>query len=178
MSKDLYFEYLCDIGLGRSKKDYRKLCNILHRTPFMALVDMDNNRIIDAMDMRVDYFNDHKELQTMEYDHYLNNAKPISVLEVMIALAQRCFYGILDDGDEGDRTNEIFKLMLNNLELLGCTDDNFHEVFVMEVINRFLNRRYDRDGKGSLFYIPNIEHDMREVDLWYQAMWYIDTIIN
>lgn len=178
MNKDLYFEYLCDIGLGRLKKRYKKLCGLLNSTPFVALVDMDNNRIVDAMDVRVDFFNDHNELDVSNYESYLNNTKPISVMEVMIALAQRCFYGILDDGDDLDRTNEIFSLMLNNLGLLECTDDNFDEAYAKKVIDRFLDRRYEPNGKGSLFYIPNVEKDMREVDLWYQAMWYIDTIIN
>lgn len=127
---------------------------------------MDENRVSDVYDMRI------------EFDSFAMFPEEVSVLEVMVALARRCFYSILDDGYSGDRTSEIFQLMLNNLDLLGCTDENYHELFVKEAIDKFLDRKYSKDGKGSLFYIPNTEEDMREADLWYQAMWYIDTIIN
>lgn len=160
-----YYNHLCSTALGRLSRRYTKLTKLLHSIPFRYSVLLDENRISDVMDMRI------------EFDSFALFPEEVSVLEVMVALAQRCFYSILDDGT-GDRVPEIFQLMLNNLDLLGCTDDNFHELYARQNIDTFLDRKYSRDGKGGLFYIPNAEQDMREADLWYQAMWYIDTIIN
>lgn len=161
-----YLIYLKNIALGPYAKKYNKLCTTLYLIPFESTIPMDDNRIEDALDMRRSF--DENGLYPSE----------VSVFEVLVALAQSCYYSIFDDGDGNDKTYEIFMLMLNNLGLMECIDRNYNESYVVNVVDRFLDRKYDPDGKGSPFYIPHIDKDMREVDLWYQAMWYIDTIIN
>ena len=39
-----------------------------------------------------------------------------------------------------------------------------------------LNRDYGRDGKGGLFTIEHCRYDMRDIEIWYQANWYLDNI--
>ena len=64
--------------------------------------------------------------------------------------------------------------------LTGCTSSyatmNIREVYAIDVIRRFLNRDYERDGKGGLFTIEHCRYDMRDIEIWYQANWYLDNI--
>ena len=78
----------------------------------------------------------------------------------------------------GDRTPYWFWGMIGSLGLHGMTDDCFHEEYVSDVIDRFLNREYHYDGRGGLFSLSNPRKDMREVEIWYQMMWYLDEQIQ
>jgi hypothetical protein len=101
---------------------------------------------------------------------------PCSVLEMMIALAIRCEETIMDDPDIGDRTRQWFWGMIINLGLGGMTDANFDPDFVDDSVLRFLNRDYEPDGRGGLFTIRNCHRDLRDVEIWYQLCWYLDSI--
>lgn len=60
---------------------------------------------------------------------------------------------------------------------LGSMDDSkFDKAHAIDVIRRFLNRDYGRDGKGGLFTIEHCRYDMRDIEIWYQANWYLDNI--
>ena len=54
----------------------------------------------------------------------------------------------------------------------------YDEYYVNQVIDKFLNRTYEPDGKGGPFYIPYSVKDLREVELWYQAMWFITAYLT
>ena len=66
--------------------------------------------------------------------------------------------------------------MIASLGLNGMSDNHYDEKYVNDVINRFLDREYEPNGKGGLFTIRNCEHDLRDVEIWYQLCWYLDTI--
>ena len=57
------------------------------------------------------------------------------------------------------------------------SDDMFDKKYATYVINRFLNREYESNGKGGLFTINNCDEDLRNVEIWYQLCWYLDSII-
>ena len=40
----------------------------------------------------------------------------------------------------------------------------------ISAIKAFLDREYAPDGRGGLFYIPGIDIDMRQVEIWRQMM--------
>ena len=42
----------------------------------------------------------------------------------------------------------------------------------------FLNRQYEADGRGGLFIVRNSRFDLRTVEIWYQAMWYLDEVLE
>ena len=44
------------------------------------------------------------------------------------------------------------------------------------ILERFLRREYEPDGRGGLFTIKSGRHDMRKIEIWYQMMWYLDEI--
>jgi hypothetical protein len=101
---------------------------------------------------------------------------PCSVLEMMIALAIRCEENIMDDPLIGDRTRQWFWSMISSLGLSGMTDTRFDNKSVDRVLETFLDRDYKPNGEGGLFTIKRCEKDLRKVEIWYQLLWYLDTI--
>ena len=83
----------------------------------------------------------------------------------------------MDNPAVGDRTAQWFWSMIVSLGLGSMTDSRFDEYYVERVIDRFLNRDYSPDGRGGLFTIPRCEEDLRDVEIWYQTTWYLDTIM-
>lgn len=173
-----YFEYLYDLMCGsRYSKNtsYRKLLWHLYQIDFRYVIPKDRNRAKDGVSLRRSFAVDQgcgeePELIT-DYLSY-----PCSVLEMISALAIRCENDIMDDPKIGDRTGQWFWGMINNLGLSGMTDNRYDEAYIDEVIERFLDRDYSPNGKGGLFTIRNCEYDLREVEIWYQLCWYLDTI--
>ena len=172
-----YFEWLYEGMCGnRYSKNisYRKLLEHLHNTNFRYTISNDRNRANDGKSLRYSFAlsqgcEDEPELIT----DYLKG--PCSVFEMMVALAQRC-ESVMDDPKIGDRTGQWFWGMINNLGLGGMNDNRYDEQYVDDVINTFLDREYKSNGKGGLFTIRNCEYDLREVEIWYQLCWYLDTI--
>ena len=78
----------------------------------------------------------------------------------------------------GDRTPLWFWGMIGNLGLREMTDDIFDESVVDEITERFLTRDYSYNGRGGLFYVSKPRMDMRDVEIWYQMMWYLDEEIK
>jgi hypothetical protein len=66
-----------------------------------------------------------------------------------------------------------FWMMIKSLGLQDMYDKNFDGEYVNFVVWRFLNREYDRDGKGGLVHIPGILEDLRSMEIWYQMMRYL-----
>ena len=94
---------------------------------------------------------------------------------MMLALAIRCEETIMDDPKVGNRTKQWFWGMVTNLGLGSMTDDRFDRRFVDDVVERFLDRRYEPDGTGGLFTVRNCRYDLRKVEIWYQVCWYLDS---
>lgn len=172
-----YFEWLYEGMCGdRYSKNvsYRKLLERLHSINFRYTIPNDRNRASDGKNLRYSFAvaegcEDNPEMIT----EYLEG--PCSVFEMMVALAQRC-ESVMDDPKIGDRTGQWFWGMIANLGLNGMTDNRYDEQYVNDVINRFLDREYKSNGRGGLFTIRNCEYDLRDVEIWYQLCWYLDTI--
>ena len=73
----------------------------------------------------------------------------------------------------GDRTSIWFWTMMENLELDIMDERRYDDYYVNQVIDKFLNRKYGPNGEGGPFYLPYSVKDLREVELWNQAMWFI-----
>ena len=173
-----YFEWMCDLVCDNrySKKlSYTKLMRYLYELDFDYIIEMDGNRAEDGIDLR------YRFAYEKDYDQRLIAAqldnRPCSVLEMMIALSVRCEEHIMDDPDVGNRTGQWFWNMIVSLGLGSMTNSNFDRKYVDIVIDRFLNRTYDRNGKGGLFTVSRSRRDLRHVDIWYQMCLYLDEII-
>jgi hypothetical protein len=181
MKKDelsnLYFEWMYNLVCRKQNKrtSYRKLLYFLHDTDFLYSIPLDVNRYEDGKDLRYRfcYMND---LDLSLITNYIDD-RPCSILEMLIALSIRLEEHIMNDPEIGDRTNKWFWGMIDNLGLKNMTDENFDKKYTKFVICRFLNRDYESDGKGGLFTIENCKEDLREVEIWYQACWYLDTVL-
>lgn len=174
--EDEYFEWMyhivCD-GRYSESHSYRKLLSYLHRTPFRWEIPKDVNRAEDGTELRYRF----------AYENYMDETEvqeelrgPCSVLEMMLALAIRCEETIMDDPNIGDRTSQWFWKMVVNLGLGPMVDRKFDQQYVEEVISRFLDREYDADGHGGLFVVRDCGCDLRDVEIWTQAMWFLDSI--
>lgn len=178
--KNDYFEWICQLVCGEHYSqltgicDYRELLKYLHRTEFSYILPMDMNRQSDGIDLRYQYGYENS-IDDRMIACYIDT-KPCSVLEMMAALAKRCEDDIMHDSDFGDRTSQWFLYMIESLGLSDMMDDNYDPYLVENVVNRFLARKYKKDGKGGLFYIPGCKKDMRNAEIWYQMNWYINTI--
>lgn len=174
---DEYFEWLSYVVCGEQYEggvSYRKLLTHLHEVEFTYILPMDENRAGNGINLRYRWALDIDE----DTDYILDVLDgPCSVLEMMVALALHCEENIMDDPKYGNRTGQWFWGMVNNLGLGAMYDKLYDERYVDEVITRFLNREYERDGRGGLFTIKNCKYDLRDVEIWHQLSWYLSTIV-
>lgn len=162
------YNYVCK-GRVNANVSYTKLFALLHDTDFDFYISNDVNRARDGIDLRYRYamyIDDDSVMDILD--------GPCSVLEMMVALTIRIEETIMDDTNYGDRTSQWFWNMLTNLNIGYMKNDIFNEKLAIEKIYNFLERRYDPDGKGGLFYIRGCQDDLREVDIWTQMCWYLD----
>lgn len=175
-----YFEWMyqlvCGIAPNPNKSSYRKLLFRLHDIDFDYTIAMDGNRAEDGINLRY-RFGDECSYPDTLIASYLD-VRPCSVLEMLIALAIRCEEHIMCDPDIGNRTKEWFWSMIENLGLTSMHDSNFDKYYVDEIVERFLNREYKRNGEGGLFTVKHCKRDLRSVEIWYQMSWYLDEILQ
>lgn len=168
-----YFEWMCGIvDQGRGRRSYRKLLGKLHETDFTYTVDLDGNRADDGIELRYRFGYDNHIPQPIIADCL--DDRPCSILEMMVALSLRCEEHIMGDPDIGDRTARWFWDMIDNLGLGDMSDSRYDDEYICRVVDKFLDRRYKRDGSGGLFRVNNYRRDMRGVEIWNQMMWYLN----
>lgn len=174
--KSEYFEWLiacvCDDHFAE-QISFRKMLEYLYNTEFIWKMKDDKNRIGDGLDLRRRF----SKAMGFEYNYFLPDLdEPCSILEMILGLAFRCEETIMQDPRKGDRTTQWFWGMINNLGLGGMTDERYDEKQVEEIIDIFLKRKYEPDGRGGLFTVRHCEYDLRGVEIWRQMCYYLNTI--
>ncbi len=164
-----YFCWLVEIISDGKEESYTSLLKQLFETLFVYSLERDANRAHDGLDLRDRY--------SYEMNADLDISSPCSVLEMMVALAIRCETDVMYNPAAGDRTCIWFWLMIENLGLLRMTNRVYDNQTVRTVLTRFMNRQYDTDGRGSLFYVPGIK-GMPNEEIWYQMNTFLNSIIN
>lgn len=172
---DLYFKWLIKLALPWTKNygRYSKLLSLLNSTPFTYILERDANRMIDGLNLRHEFARE-IGMDTLQIDEII--CTPCSVLEMMVALAERCELEIMYDMDYGDRSGEWFMTMIDNLGLGTQTDEYFDLGLCEAIIQRLLSRTYERNGVGSMFPLPGRTEDMRRIEIWYQMNWYLNEL--
>ena len=168
-----YFNWMYDMmceGRFAPEISYRNLFEFLHEVEFIYSVPHDENRASDGISLRYKYCcaNECEDLE-----RYLTG--PCSVLEMMVAMSIRIEH-LMASTSKGDRTAQWFWGMIANLGLGSMCDSNYNEWLVNDAITRFLNREYDRNGKGGLFTIKGWNRDARDAEIWHQLMAYLNTL--
>lgn len=170
-----YFEWMCQLVCDNHRYSHRlshrRLLRYLHHVDFYALLEMDDNRMTDGIDLRYRFGYEFSYDDAM-IAAYLDD-RPCSVLEMMVALSMRCEEQIMDDPEFGNRMGEWFWNMLVSMKLGTMNDERYDEAYISNIVSRFLERNYDRDGQGGLFTLPGCSKDLRTVDIWCQMCWYL-----
>lgn len=144
--------------------NYELLMRKLHDIDFKWFLERDENRMKDGLALRYDFFDEN------EVDGGF--IRPCSVLEMLVGLSLRleCDY----IGDPGDpHPVDIFWQMICNLGLGNYFDTRFDSGRVEKIVDIWMSRRYDYDGKGGIFPLKGDTFDSREEEIWKLAMAYI-----
>ena len=174
-----YFDWLCQSVNGKYSPDisvYSDLLTYLNDVDFNYLIPMDGNRAEDGINLRYIFANEHGINQSV-IASYLD-VRPCTMLEMMVALAQRCEVSIMHDEVYGDRTSMWFWEMIDSLGLSDQDDVHFDPIIVDDILDRFIARDYEPNGVGGLFTIPNCDKDLRRVEIWYQMCWYLNGLLE
>ena len=152
----LYSDYYLWLESLVNDGNHRSLIRYLYEKPYRWQFVLDENRAAGGINLRSKY----------AYDIGVNvqdvGQGPCSILEMLIALA--------------DRMTEILTMdiwdwfwdLIRNLGLERFDDAHFDERGVNYILDVWLDRRYDRTGKGSLFPLKEYSGDSRNLDTWGQ----------
>lgn len=171
-----YFSWMCNLICGDDygkRLAYKRLLNRLHDIEFTYIIPMDENRVQDGIDLRHRFGYDCRYSDAMVDNNLDLDPNSCSVLEMMVSLALSCEEHIMDDPTIGDRTGQWFWTMIESLGLDGMRDNKFDIDYVDMIVMSFLNRDYEPNGEGGLFTLKQCRRDLRNVDIWYQMMWYL-----
>ena len=167
-----YFKWLSKIVNVGDRVSYNKLFQYLHKTEF-TYNRKDSSRATDGEYLRYRFYSETPGISRTDLV-YLNG--PCSMFEMMIALSVRCEETIMDDPRYGNRTKQWFWQMIKSLGLNQMDDDCFDRDTFQMAIDKFLNHKYESNGKGGLFTIRECDKDLREYDIWSQLCCYLDSI--
>lgn len=179
MLRSRYFDWMYHLVCNDKyykRLSYQKLLRCLDDIEFTYTMELDGNRAADGIDFRY-RFGYENGYSIEEIEQGLDYG-PCSVLEMMVALAFRVEEQIMDDPMYGNRIGQWFWSMIVSLNLGSQWDDNFDEYRVRHAIERFLNRDYERNGKGGLFTLEKPHKNLRNVEIWTQFMWYLNEVID
>lgn len=169
-----YFDWLCEFVCTEFQESrYSRLLFYLHSIEFYYILPMDENRMSLGEYLQDLYFSENL-ISSGEPFKKSNSRKSTTILELMVGLSLKC-EEIMSDIEMDDRTSYWFWEMMRSLGLEDMTNDLYDEDEVERIIYRFLDREYDHNGKGGLFTIPGVREDMRNVEIWYQMNWYLQT---
>lgn len=159
----------------RKIDDYMELFLYLYNYRFEWIHPMDSNRQEDGEALRYQFGRENGYPDPMIAS--LLDDRPCSILEMMVALAIRCEDRFAYDPDVGNRTGVWFWEMIESLGLSRMNNCNFDIDHADMIIDRFLKRKYEPNGKGGLFTLKRPMKDMRHVDIWYQMCYYLNEVL-
>lgn len=168
-----YFEWLCNLVAPPQdiRKEYKELLFKLQKTPFEYSIGKDSNREAEGIELRYRFGSERNIAESAIA--CLLDVVPCSVLEMMVALSLR-IEDIMLDEFSGYGAGRWFWNMIKSLDLLAYYDGNYDEDSVQFVLYIFMQRRYHPNGAGGLFTLKNPPRRMTDVEIWLQAMWWLD----
>jgi hypothetical protein len=154
---------------------YSLLLEQLNMVKFFYLIERDENREVDGINLRYQFAYETNKDDTEEIETCLYS-EDCTVLEMMVALCLRC-QQIIGDEESNNGTGMIFWVMINNLGLKNMTNDAYNPVQVENILYRFMSHQYKENGHGGLFVLTKENSDLRKMEIWFQAMRYLDEIL-
>lgn len=173
----LYFEWLVAEFRGLY---YRKLLWKLFTLGFVGLENGpdDSSRVVEGLDLRKTFVDTHSGVVKS-----CGRTDGVSFLEVLMALAVKIDDKVMWEERYGDRHLDWFWIFIDNIGLSRATDGVWNrdwELFCEQKVEQIVYREYDSDGEGGIFQVDRRpdDADMRSVDLWRQAMWWLSENIR
>lgn len=175
----LLTKYLCRLGeigsLNYTEKT-RNLKNVLFDIEYIPFFELDGNRIEHVREFRREFCSD------MNVDEScIDILRPkVSVLEVMCIIAYRIEYRITYEPEIGFESGRWMYVMLRSLGFDPISTEDVPPQKVYEVVEAAMHHEYPRTGHGGFFEIDDSlllpGEDLRNADLWQQAMWYVSKV--
>lgn len=168
---DRYFHWLVKL-VDMDDPEYEHLMRFLFTYTFCWVLEKDENRASDGLDLRVRFLDE-------------IGAKPgsqaslgaCSVLEMLVAFCIRIDHDIFGEPDENG-AGAWFWEFICNLDLdvydgkLGPKDVSK----INDILDKWLHRRFDKNGHGSICPINSDVkglRDQRKREIWYQFADYV-----
>jgi hypothetical protein len=148
-------------------KSYWGLVNLMFDTPFTWSDPMDENRLVDGLDLRVEFAHETNiRPKTME------NLGPGSFLEVLVGLSRRLAF--IAGGNSPGWSWQL----LQNLELHRMADPltKPKQRKSEEIMRVAMERTYLPDGTGGFFPLAWPDGDQTRVELWYQMNAFVEEL--
>lgn len=163
---DWLYSLVAPVTIRNPARSYRKLVNHLFKREFQWFVPNDDNRIEDGRELRDEFLDtfvvDDDDPEWVDLE--------VSVLEVLVALSRRASY------ETNTAPDFWFWRFMVNLDLRKYTDAAYKQgrwEDVDAIVDRFVERKYDRRGHGGLFPLTHGKEDQRQIELWYQMNAYL-----
>lgn len=159
---------------SKSTKSYWELVMLMFEKKFDWSMDMDNNRVQDGKDLRMEFAraNGGSNRQQLATADVLMGMAPVSFLEVLIGLSRRMAF-IAGGGAPGWAWQ-----LLGNLELQRMSDPLSRGKYkrAEEIMNAVMLRTYLPDGTGGFFPLAWPDGDQTQIELWYQMNSYVEEL--
>jgi hypothetical protein len=150
-----------------NSKTYWGLVNLMFDTPFTWSVPMDDNRLQDGLDLRVEFSH-----EARISPRTLDRLAPCSFLEVLIGLSRRLAFAA------GGQAPGWAWHLLTNLELHRLPDPLTppRQRKAEEIMHVAMDRTYSPDGTGGFFPLAWPDGDQTQIELWYQMHAFIEEL--
>ena len=152
----------------KQNQNIMQLLWILYNYEFRVVVDMDYNRVKNALYLR-DHLTEEAGLNIIENDF-------CSVLDILVHLADRMAFNVdrLSERETGLRC--YFWEMIENFGFEECTDGdkNWAEEEVLVVLDDWVDRNYDENGSDTPYPIRHRVKKYQKMELWDQMQIYIE----
>jgi hypothetical protein len=164
-----YFNWLCakvvDYVMSPTPSlTYWELLRTFHNTEFAWFLSGDDNRAEDGLDLRREFI----LIAETPDDPNWRRHPACSVLEMLIAFSRRAEFMT------GERAKDWFWEFVDNLGLRECTDGSGVDPDeIVDILDQFVWRTYDHNGKGGILPVTDSNRDQREVEIWYQFSDYL-----
>ena len=178
-----YFDWLCSLVHPEEQELYwDEVLWRLQGTEFVYRHPKDVNREYDGLALRDEFwavFGASRGISERDMDVLDRILGGCTLLEMLIALARRGENDIMHDPELGDRSPKWFWMMLENLDLgqfayKGALDIVQNREKFDEITGCFLERKYPKTSRGTIFVSKNDKIDLRRVELWGQMCMFFE----
>lgn len=149
------------LTLGDKRYDF--LLQTLWKKEFVAVLPKDEESVSNTLAMRRD-------------NNFVDDFGPCRVLEILLYFAIRLEEFTYNNGITTNRVIFFWRLV-TNLDLHPFTHDNWStpELYfeLDQILNNWIERRFDKAGNGSPFPLRNPPKDQRKTPMWYQLQAYM-----